>query len=254
MSAISELRDEDPSTRRSSIGDELDPEKGKDLSLEAFLEHADRHDMDIAKELNDDAYEGHIRVRDGDTYIVVSKRKKNPKKEGDGIVEIKLGSDEISENELEAVKQREIDKLVSREEKVSKAAEMFMGNPVDDIADGDYSNIVEEFERIGGSIRQIAENYYDQDDPADISYVLLPFSYFFELKPYQEVEDDFHYTLDGEVPLGDSYGDQKKLKRNKFWLKKYLNEVVDRSIEEYSEDATTETLDYLGELRLETLE
>ncbi len=59
-------------------------------------------------------------------------------------------------------------------------------------------------------------SYYNEEDPAPLSHLFMPFSYFFDLGPEKSIDDNFHHDLEMEMPLSEAYVDEDKMLKGKY--------------------------------------
>jgi len=225
-----ELRDLDvEEIARNPVIESYEPreyaiEKGYALPIDTVSEHVSRHDGNTERILNEDYRDGiKAELDDGDWYLEVWNNY-------DGDTDVVFGSP--GRKGAETVYHQRIGKLVSREKGIDLATRMLLGT-LEKRADGgsELEVLADQLEDMGENTHSIASSYVEGEinRPYD---VLIPFTYFFELKPHQKATDSFH-QLEREIPFGAAETGKEKM-RNRFWLEKYLGRGIKSGLERFS--------------------
>lgn len=216
------------------------------LDIDTAVNHVIRHEGDYSVISNND-YEDILKADLGEFYLEVANYT-------DGGTTVVFASDRVPEPVVEDVYGKRINKLVERERGVRSAARMFLNTQLPVMAEAGRTDEVEalaaELGGLGDGLEDIAESYFDPEDSPDLSRVFLPYSFFFELKEDQSADDNFHESLSRETPLAEAYSDECKRERNTRWLKKYLETVVEQTVEKHGSEQPTESEAYLRELAI----
>ncbi len=205
--------------RSVALGDDMERYA---LDIETAAEHAERHGASYERILNQSC-EDILKADFGDRYLEVINS------ENTGETTIRLGGE--SEKHLDTIWDRVIDKLLAREQAVYQAATNYVHRVLP--SDEDELEILEdEVEWSGGDIATIVDAYYNDPEEMRPTDLVMQYSWMFELKPHQAVDDNLH-DMEREMPLGRAEGDL--VERDMFWLKKYLGETIELALRTYTE-------------------
>lgn len=223
----SELDQKDYSEKEYFLPEDFAGNKIPYIGLDVIEEHAMRKldSKEIARKYNIQDRD-QIKADFGNYEIHFTEYENN-------LVEIEIGVDQIP---VTVVRNQILGKLENREKKTRDAARKTVNHYFDEFKNP-INQISRELESRGGKNR-LSKEYYSENSFG--SRLMMAYSEQFELKPDQNMDDDFHDSLEGEIPVSSALEDVNTRDKGIFWAKRYLERVVELALDRSEEESEKE--------------
>lgn len=185
------------------------------LEADTAVEHLERQDENYVRIGNN--LEGpEVKADLGSGYYFELLNRGGGEKSGE--TEIRVASE--TGQGSETVYESRFDTLVKRERKSRKAAEMAVAKMEEE---GDVWDVFRQ-QLDGRNFKEAAEDNFR--DGVNFDAITVPYSFLFELKPWQDIDSDRIKEYEGEMPGGE-YGDESEIEKYHYWFQKYLSNVAE---------------------------